>query len=210
MQQFVNPSPEFMRKTDAYLDWRCNASCWPDFSGMLAEQYHVPVMIVPGARGSSFSAQWLPNNPAALYPNMLKQVRLAGGRLAAIIVNQGESDCLTKEIAFDKPLCLVNPVYTLEMLTDTDDPISMGALLNTSDEWLMTLGNILQQRQKDCRTTISADGKTLTIDPGRPLPAGAKIAVRYAWKADVHLANLRGTDDLHLPAYPFEMEITEE
>ena len=97
LQPYVNPSPEFKQKTYSYLDWGCSASCWPEFSRLLAEQYGVPVMIVPGARRAAYSSEWLPTHAAGLYSNMVKQVRLAGGCLSAMIVNQGESDCDLKE-----------------------------------------------------------------------------------------------------------------
>jgi sialate O-acetylesterase len=66
------------------------------FSRELARALDVPIGLLPCAKGGTSMAQWSPelggSGRAALYANLLAQVRLAGGRVAGVLWYQGEND----------------------------------------------------------------------------------------------------------------------
>lgn len=67
-----------------------------EFGVQLARALNVPVGLIICAKGGTSMAQWSPDlggsGRAALYANLLAQVRLAGGRVTGALWYQGEND----------------------------------------------------------------------------------------------------------------------
>lgn len=67
-----------------------------EFGRELARVLGVPIGLLPCAKGGTSMTQWSPDargaGRAALYANLLAQVRLAGGRATGVLWYQGEND----------------------------------------------------------------------------------------------------------------------
>jgi len=73
------------------------------FGRELARALDVPIGLIACAKGGTSMAQWSPDlggtGRAALYANLLAQVRLAGGKVAGVLWYQGENDTGTEPAA---------------------------------------------------------------------------------------------------------------
>lgn len=71
------------------------------FAAAMVEQTHVPIGLVICAHGGTSMEQWNPSKKGdggnSLYGSMLRQVRLAGGKVKGLLWYQGESDSLGGE-----------------------------------------------------------------------------------------------------------------
>lgn len=93
-----DPKTQEKRSEEEHKNRTTGAGLGLPFATLMVEKTKVPIGLVICAHGGTSMEQWNPSKKkergASLYGSMLRQVKLAGGKVAGVLWYQGESDAI--------------------------------------------------------------------------------------------------------------------
>src|SRR6185312_13619175 len=135
-----DPKTQEKRSEEEHKNRPKGAGLGLPFAVMMVEKTKVPIGLIICAHGGTSMEQWNPAKKkdagASLYGSMIRQVKLAGGKVAGVLWYQGESDAIggAAEV-FPK----VFAEFIAAVRTDFNDPglpfyyVQIGRFINTAD-----------------------------------------------------------------------------
>ena len=111
------------------MDLYAGGSVWPLVATQLMAAEHVPVAFIPCARGNMTMWRWgkdpaRPYSRRTLYGSLVHRVRVAGGRVRAVLLLQGESDARWRVPPREYARQLAR--FAADLATDVRAPVVVG------------------------------------------------------------------------------------
>ncbi len=165
-----DPSDRARRSADTHKTRSDGAGLGLPFAAAMVEATNVPVGLVICAHGGTSMEQWSPSKKdqggKSLYGSMLRQVKLAGGKVKGVLWYQGESDASEKAApAFSR--AFVDFIGAVR--SDFDRPdlpfyfVQIGRFINDSPP---TYWNAIQEAQRKIPDEVPNTAVVAAVDLG--------------------------------------------